>query len=122
MTWGKNDDGLHEHDKFRNLSATAIGIWTVTRSWSSQNETDGFIPADIVRRKVSQHARGHRSPKVAQELVDAGLWDVGIGGWMIHDFADWNETRAQKQARRTGDARRQRDARAKLPRILARSS
>jgi hypothetical protein len=90
------------------LSLRAIGLWTVCRSYAAQHETDGYLAADIVREKVGRHGRGSRVVVIAQELVDAGLWEVAIGGWMIHDYADWNITKVQKDAKRVAAAERQR--------------
>jgi hypothetical protein len=113
MTWGKNDDGLHEHPKFRELPAIAIGLWTICRSWSAHNQTDGYLPRDVVSEKIRRHAPTQRIGVLSKRLVDAGLWEVAIGGWMIHDFADWNPTKADRDAIREADARRQRKVRAR---------
>lgn len=110
-TWGKSDDKKHENKKFRNLSYVAWGLHDDLRSWCADNETDGRVPLDVARRKLSQHARGSRVAKIAAELVDAELWVEAGDGWIFHDWADYNETKEQRRARRDTDADRKRRSR-----------
>lgn len=83
MPWFKVDDELHDHRKARRAGKSAIGVWVLAGSWSSANETGGFIPADVLRR--------WGTPGDAKRLVDTGLWELstenGEKGWRFHD---WN--------------------------------
>ena len=45
MSWFKIDDKLHSHKKVARLHGIApMGLWALAGSWSSSQETDGFIP------------------------------------------------------------------------------
>jgi hypothetical protein len=66
MSWFKVDDKLHDHRKSRKAGKSAMGVWVLAGSWSMDNETDGFIPADVLSR--------WGSAADARRLVEAGLW------------------------------------------------
>ena len=71
MSWFKIDDKLHSHKKVARLHGIApMGLWALAGSWSSNQETDGFIPEYIAER-IDQDFAEH-----AAELVRVGLWEV----------------------------------------------
>src|SRR6185369_5458142 len=45
--------------------------------------------------------------RLAAELVSSGLWEKTEGGWLFHDWPDYQPTRAQVQADRARTAERQ---------------
>lgn len=94
--WFKVDDKLHAHAKSRKAGKAAIGVWTLAGSWSSDNETDGFIPEGVIGQW------GTKSD--AARLVAAGLWHVarkaGEDGWRFHDWAHFQPSAAVTAARR----------------------
>lgn len=106
MPWFRVDDKLHDHRKSRVARKAAIGVWTLAGSWSMDNLTDGFIPADVLPRW------GTRADAAA--LVKAGLWHPaekdGETGWQFHD---WHEF--QPSAEKIIEEREQ--ARARMKRI-----
>lgn len=100
MTWFKVDDQLHDHLKFRTLGRdrmAATGLWTTCGSWAGANDTDGFVPAEIVKRF---------DPKLrlAGVLVAANLWYVAENGpepgYRFHEWDDWQPTKASREATR----------------------
>lgn len=100
MAWFKVDDQLHDHLKFRALGRdrlAATGLWTTCGSWSGANDTDGFVPEEIVRRF---------DPKLrlAGRLVDVDLWEVADDGpepgYRFHQWGDWQPTKASREATR----------------------
>ena len=42
-----------------------------------------------------------------RELVDRGLWQRTKGGYLFHDWTDWNSLKEAVKAKRTANARRQ---------------
>ncbi|MDN5861750.1 MAG: HNH endonuclease, partial [Pseudonocardia sp.] len=106
MAWFKVDDGLPEHRKVRRLGrdkAPAMGVWTLCGAWSASNLTDGFVPAEVVRRYDPQQ-------KYAGKLVTAGLWIAdehdGEEGFRFHDWTDVQPTKDEVLAGRQYNARR----------------
>lgn len=103
--WLKIDDRLHDHRKARKAGKAAMGLWVLAGSWAAANDTDGFIPADVIPRW------GVRAD--ADKLVRAGFWVEderdGDPGWRFHDWADYNPpavvTAAKRDKEREGAAR-----------------
>lgn len=119
--WGRIDDKLHSHPKFCGVSLEASGLWLLCVSWSCDYGTDGKLPIAQITRFA-----GTKAKKIAKELVDAGLWEIADGGFLVHDFLKYHEPSEQYQARagaktaarseagraggvRSGEARRNRD-------------
>jgi hypothetical protein len=98
MTWFKVDDGLHDHRKVRAAGVPAMGLWLLAGTWSSDNETDGFVPRSVIGRWVGS------SGTLPKQLVKAGLWETaeqdGEPGWRFHDWAAWQPTRADLETKR----------------------
>lgn len=84
-----------------------MGLWVIALSWSAGQLTDGFIP------DVMLPALGGRAVD-AKALVQAGLWEVVDGGWIFHDFADYNPSRKDFEDRQERDRNRKAAAREAL--------
>lgn len=98
--WFKVDDKLHDHRKARKAGKSAMGVWVLAGSWSMDNETDGFVPEDVLPRW------GTKSD--AARLVQAGLWDretfQGEQGWRFHDWSRFQPSAAVTAARRAKES------------------
>lgn len=97
MAWFKVDDGWWSHPKTLQLSDNSVSLWTRAGSWSCQHLTDGFIPVSALKTLGG-------TPRFAGELVKVGYWEKADGGWVFHDWADYQEHSATVKKRR-GDAR-----------------
>lgn len=84
------------HRKVLSLSADAFRIWIAGHCYCQEHLTDGEIP------KVALVALGVPvKPKWVAELVAEALWHDHDGVYTVHDWADWNDTRAQVERRKT---------------------
>lgn len=96
MTWFRVDDQLHEHRKARKAGKAAMGVWVLAGSWSMDNETDGFVPEEVL-------ARWGTGSDVAK-LVAANLWSPetfqGEKGWRFHDWSFFQPSAAVTAAKR----------------------
>lgn len=103
MTWFKVDDTLAWHQKVVIAGNGAMGLWVRSGSWASQQLTDGFVPADI--------AKALGSPAEIKKLVAAGLWHPtehdGTPGYQFHQFLERNPSRADVEAERAANRKRQ---------------
>jgi hypothetical protein len=110
MSWGRNDDNMLEHLKWKMLEddartwADALALWSAARDYANRASTDGFIP-DVCLRSLTPMDK-KRARVVADALVGArppgyasGLWERVEGGYQIHDFLKYNESRASKAAK-----------------------
>lgn len=104
MPWFKSDDSLWRHPKVRRLGKdklAAMGLWELCGTWCADNiltnPRDGFVPDDQVETLDPKH-------RYAQRLVAVGLWEEttvdGEHGYVFHDWADYNPTRASVEADR----------------------
>lgn len=51
-----------------------------------------------------------RVKRLAETLVDAGLFDRAEGGYRVHDYHDFNDTRQEALARKDTDREQRRQA------------
>ena len=112
MSWIKIDDGFPDHPKF--LEAGPLGgfLCLCAIAWSNRNRTDGFVPRGQVRRLVDFEGFAHHmwagelvgggddvdAMQLAEELVTVGLWEHVKGGFLIHDYLDWQRSREEIEA------------------------
>lgn len=97
MTWFKVDDSFHSHPKVLATEPAALGLWVVAGTWSSANLTDGFVPDHVIPRLLPDAAM------LAEALVTTGLWKRCRGGYLFHDWTDYNPS--AKQVRSTREVR-----------------
>ncbi|MBK1785118.1 hypothetical protein [Prauserella cavernicola] len=104
MPWFKSDDSFWRHPKVRKLGRDklpAVGLWELAGTWCADNVdtnvADGFVPDEQVTLWDPRH-------RYAKRLVDVGLWNRtevdGESGYMFHDWADYQPTRATVEAER----------------------
>jgi hypothetical protein len=103
MPWVRLDDRFPSHRKVALLSDRAFRLHVSALCWASENLTEGKILESELR--VIAHVRGAKT--AAKELEDRQLWDRVDGGWVIHDFLEYNPDRAKVQAEREANAARQ---------------
>lgn len=92
--------GVMTSPKHTPLSDAAFRLWVHGLCWSKEHLTDGFIPAAVL---PSLH---RRAEKLVGELLvtvmpgRSPLWRAVEGGYAIHDYAEWQETKSRVQDRR----------------------
>lgn len=96
--WFKVDDGLAFHRKTLRAGNAAMGLWVRAGAYCGQHMTDGFIDAQVALT-LGTAAQVHR-------LVDSGLWIESDEGYLFHDWADMNPTRAEIETARKKEAAR----------------
>lgn len=103
MTWLKIDDGFVDHPKVCGLSHAAFHLHVAALCYCARHLTDGLIPAVIAVRLLHGITARHR-----EELVNAGLWVPVDDGWKVHNFLEFNPSRAKVEDERAQSAERQR--------------
>jgi hypothetical protein len=122
------DDGIDEHPKVEALSDAAYRQWKTSLSYCSRNQTDGVIT--LARSRLLTPTG---NDVTAAELVAAGLWhDLGAGctnpdcieartcradgvkgAYLVHDYLQWNHSKAWWEKRRADEAERLRKYRSR---------
>lgn len=95
MSWAKIDDRANEHKKQLKAGAEACWLWTCGLMYTNrQDARDGFIPEDA----IFLFYRFTNPSELATKLVEVGLWDKVEGGFVVHDFHDWNQSKEEREA------------------------
>lgn len=116
MVWARLDDSILDNPKIASVGVLGFALHVGAITWCARNLSDGFIPAGRVgslfdwggvlerdREPDSGRALGGDGPRavgfaigwarVAQQLVDANLWHEVPGGYVVHDYLDFNPSR-----------------------------
>jgi len=99
MPWAHLDDHFYSHPKVVATPLPAVGLFAIGLSYCGDQLTDGFIP-----RSVVVGIRGWTS--AARMLIERNFWNEVPGGYQVHDYLDWNDSREQVLAKRKGAADR----------------
>ncbi len=107
MGWARMDDGYTNSPKILEAGPWSELLDMRAIIYAAGNETDGLITRSALK------LIGRDIPKVAERvtvLVEVGRWTVNEGGgWLIHDFLEYNPSKAQKsQIRALGRERQSR--------------
>jgi hypothetical protein len=100
--WVKLDDCFVEHRKVEEAGDLAAWMYVCGLQYSSRALSDGFIPAG----RVSKLTGLARPMKLAEKLVDVGLWESVAGGFQIHDYTDHQRTAEQVKRERVASKER----------------
>ena len=97
LAWVRLDTAMPRNHKVLALLSMPQGhraafAWMCSMAHAGEQGTDGFIPTSAL---PYIHAR----TADAKRLVEVGLWKQCPGGWLIHDWADYQQTNAETQAR-----------------------
>lgn len=99
--------------KIDNLSDAAFRVYVNGVVHAASQETDGHLARRALRLL-------HPDPidllVIADALRSAGLWESADGGWSVHDFREYQTSKAQAEARREMARLRQVKSRAKSQR------
>jgi len=92
MAWVRIHDGALTHPKLVGLSDKAFRLWVWGLCYCQMHLTDGVIPAAAIPPPA----------RTATVLTLAKLWDAkDDGGFTVHDYLDWNDSKAYVTKRRT---------------------
>lgn len=129
MPWIRIDDHFDEHPKMAQVGPLAWGMWLAGLAYCNRNLTDGFIPWSIAHTLCAftvadpdgfiwklGRTSGHVGEDADAEwvidlLVDAGLWEEvengrgRIDGYRVHDYPDYQPTKATIEADRESKRR-----------------
>lgn len=88
--------GYYRHPKLVMAGELAEVLWCRGLDYTNEHGTDGFIPTGMPQMLTPTKTSGR-----IKALVGAGLWDETDGGWIYHDFHQWNRTTEELDARKT---------------------
>lgn len=109
MTWVRIDDGFFRHPKNLALTPKAQLLKVACLCYCAANLTDGRIPAPAVPLIL---AEARCSKAQWRELVTHGTLVENGNEYQIHDFLEYNRSRAEVEKERARWRRNKRDYRA----------
>lgn len=92
MSWARYDDEFPMNKKVGRLvgrgqiGLAAIGLHLLANTYARHNGTAGVIEAHVPNLLCGTQGR-----KLAKLLQDVGMFDEHLDGWVIHDFAEFND-------------------------------
>lgn len=109
MSWGKVDDGWHDHPKVDKAGLEACGLWGIALSYCCDKLTDGVITRERVVKMAGSQAK---ATALAKKLCVAVLWHeanepcpkghdhcdryrADEDGFRFHDWEDYQPTREE---------------------------
>lgn len=103
MTWVRIDDNFHWHPKVEGLSCLAYRLFVGSICYANRYQTAGFIRAKSVRNLCGSSATPVRNLfRPCAELVRAKLWERAEGGYLIHDYFEYQPDPIKRAAGRKG--------------------
>lgn len=96
MTWANVDDLFPEHPKVLAAGGDAAWLYICGLCFTNRNLTEGRIPKAVVPRLSDRKAPG----RLAQRLVEVGLWHEENDAYLIHDWEKYNEGAEKVKARK----------------------
>lgn len=100
LPWVRVDSNIAQHDKIQRLLKAdpspkrwqAFSSFVCSIGWSGGAGTDGRIPSyalDVI----------YGTQTTARLLVKHGLWEECLDGWVIHNYAEYQQTEAVTKAK-----------------------
>lgn len=108
MSWAKLDDGFHAHPKVRRAwrEPRALGLHVLAMSYVAKYELDGRVPVEFIEDNIQDPEERDR---VTTSLIEAALWRRDGEDYVIHDYLDYNPSRAESESKRKADRDRKRE-------------
>lgn len=114
MTWVKIDQGFARHPKLAQAGPLGMAMQVAALCYCNEYLTDGFVPRGIAAGLLNFEGIGMRMwhgeiagggedaswDLVVEDLIEAGSWEQVPGGFQIHDYFDFQPSRAQVEAER----------------------
>jgi hypothetical protein len=118
LTWSRFDDAARKHPKATKAGNEAWAFWCASIMYSNQYGTDGFVPDSAIATDILPVAvKATKAKALADKLCEARLApdspalfsrDDARGGYQIHDFLEWNPSKADTDSKRRRDRDRKR--------------
>lgn len=115
MTWAYFDDGAPKHPKAIRAGNEAWGLWAAAVMYCNRWLTDGVVTIEALTNDcLPVPIPKARAKKLAEKLCEAKQRPDGVGlltlnedgTYQVHDFLDWNKSKAEVEAKRAADRAR----------------
>ena len=94
MAWARLDDGFLDNRKAKKAGKDAALFYIAGLLHCNKNLTDGFVE-DCYLSRIGEMSFQRNQNKIAEKLVEVGLWIKVSGGYLINDYLDYNLSKEQ---------------------------
>ena len=131
MVWVRIDDSFAQHPKVVAAGPLAMAMQVAALCYCNRNLTDGIVARAVVPTLLNFEGLAYTSgvsdigigvgddaswQYVVGALVDTGMWEERPGGYYIHDYPDYQPTKAEVEEEREAARERMSRVRAKQTR------
>ncbi len=88
--WVRVETRFPSHPKVLDVGPLGEALWLRGLCYAGEHLTDGFVPTSYLKRMGDMKALA-----VAERLVAAGLWSACEGGYLIHEYLQWQQSREE---------------------------
>ena len=99
--WTKIDDQFYLNPKNANIDRDEQDLYMAGIVYCNGQLTDGFIPCGVlvmlcIWAKIELDANPQAiAQAIASRLVEHKYWEFADNGYMVHDFLEWNPSKAE---------------------------
>jgi hypothetical protein len=120
MAWVRLSDDFYDHPRFQHVSALGVALYVAALAWCNRNATDGrishralcgLLSFDGICLTSGMTGRDATSDDALDELIESGLVVEDAGDYLIHDYLDYQPSRAEIEAKRDGSKQRMQKSR-----------
>lgn len=109
MTWSRFDDRATDSLKVRRAGTNAIALWFAAVNFCNQHHTDGVVERDMLTEVWRPIGEAFDHETAARACLAHGLFELlPSGDFLVHDFLDYNPSRADAKAAQKAAAERAR--------------
>lgn len=96
MAWVRIDEEFYDHPRWAEAPGDSIALWLAAMAWCNRNDSiHGFIPA----AKTSGLVNVRNVKRTCADLVERGAFEPTAGGYIIHDYEDYQQPEKVKEIR-----------------------
>jgi hypothetical protein len=99
MTWVKLDDQFFAHPKTIKAGRDARDLFIAGLCHCASQLTDGFVGAEIIPL-IAFKAGVSNAKKAVAALLSVGFWETTEGGYLVHDYLEYNPSADRVKADR----------------------
>lgn len=106
--------GFTRNRKVAPLTDATFRLWVGAIDYSKENETDGLVAAAALSAIPRGPAGGGWRRAHLAELEAAGLFEPVEGGWLVHDYLDYQRSAGSDERSRERERERMRNVRSNI--------
>lgn len=112
MTWVRLDDRAPHHPKLIAAGPEAAWLWVCGLCYSNAHHTDGFISSTATQALFPPRVwRQRQLSSLCDRLESVGLWHRVDGGFLIHDYLEFQGEASKESAKQRKEAAKERQRR-----------